>query len=67
VTLRLSLLRCSDVCCGSMLLKKGSRLLANSPRDVHEDARDAARALMGTPEFDKSRDSAKKSRCALLT
>jgi hypothetical protein len=45
----------------------GSRLLANSPRDVHEDARDAARALMGTPEFDKSRDSAKKSRCALLT
>ena len=25
------------------------------PRDVHEDARDATRALMGTPEFVKSR------------
>ena len=25
-------------------------------RDVHEDARDAARAWMGKPEFDKSRD-----------
>ena len=30
------------------------------PRDVHEDARDYARALMGTPEFDKSRDERKK-------
>jgi Transposase DDE domain len=30
------------------------------PRDVHEDARDQARALMGTPEFDKSRDERKK-------
>jgi transposase len=29
-------------------------------RDVHEDARDVARALMGTPEFDKSRDERKK-------
>jgi hypothetical protein len=29
-------------------------------RDVHEDARDAARTLMGTPEFDKSRDERKK-------
>jgi hypothetical protein len=29
-------------------------------RDVHEDARDHARALMGTPEFDKSRDERKK-------
>ena len=29
------------------------------PRDVHEDARDYARALMGTPEFDKSRDERK--------
>jgi transposase len=26
------------------------------PRDVHEDARDATRALMGTPEFAKSRN-----------
>ena len=30
------------------------------PRDVNEDARDHARALMGTPEFDKSRDERKK-------
>jgi transposase len=29
-------------------------------RDLHEDARDRARALMGTPEFDKSRDERKK-------
>jgi transposase len=29
-------------------------------RDVHEDARDHARTLMGTPEFDKSRDERKK-------
>ncbi len=30
------------------------------PRDINEDARDHARALMGTPEFDKSRDERKK-------
>jgi transposase len=30
------------------------------PRDVHEDARDQARALMGTPSFVKSRDERKK-------
>src|SRR5262245_66248662 len=30
------------------------------PRDVHENARDYARALMRTPEFDKSRDERKK-------
>jgi hypothetical protein len=29
-------------------------------RDINEDARDHARALMGTPEFDKSRDERKK-------
>jgi transposase len=29
-------------------------------RDIHEDARDHARALVGTPEFDKSRDERKK-------
>src|ERR1700674_1258726 len=29
-------------------------------RDLHEDARDHARALMGTPEFDKSREERKK-------
>jgi hypothetical protein len=30
------------------------------PRDVHEDARDATRALMGTPEFAKFRNERKK-------
>ena len=30
------------------------------PRDVNEDARDHARALMNTPEFEKSRDERKK-------
>jgi hypothetical protein len=30
------------------------------PRDVYEDARDQARTLMGTPEFDKSRDQRKR-------
>jgi len=30
------------------------------PRDLNESARDHARALMGTPEFDKSRDERKK-------
>ena len=29
-------------------------------RDLNEDARDHARALMGTPEFDQSRDERKK-------
>ena len=30
------------------------------PRATAEDARDLARALMGTPEFDRSRDERKK-------
>jgi Transposase DDE domain len=30
------------------------------PRDLHEDARDHVRTLMGTPEFDRSRDERKK-------
>jgi len=30
------------------------------PRDLNEEVRDHARALMGTPEFDKSRDERKK-------
>ena len=32
------------------------------PRDVHEDARDVARSLAGTPAFARSR---RKSRCCL--
>ena len=30
------------------------------PRDVNEEARDVARALMGTPEFETSRDERKR-------
>jgi len=42
-----------------------SKCCPNTPqrivsRDVNEAARDHARALMGTPEFDKSRDRRKK-------
>ena len=40
-------------CCPKMLFRKVTR-------DVNEDARDLARALMDTPEFDKSRDERKK-------
>ncbi len=40
-------------CCPNMLFRKVTR-------DVNEDARDLARALMNTPEFDKSRDGRKK-------
>jgi hypothetical protein len=40
-------------------------MLSNQPsrkvtRDLHEGSRDHARALMATPEFDKSRDEHKK-------
>jgi transposase len=49
--------------CAGCLLKP--RCCPNTPsrkvtRDLHEDARDHARAQMGTPEFDKSRDERKK-------
>ena len=40
-------------CCPRMPFRKVTR-------DINEDARDHARALMGTPEFDKSRDERKK-------
>jgi len=40
-------------CCPKMPWRK-------VPRDVHEEARDCARALMGTPEFEKSRDERKR-------
>ena len=40
-------------CCPNLPLRK-------VPRDVHEDARDQARALMGTPEYERSRDERKK-------
>ena len=40
-------------CCPRMLFRKVTR-------DINEDARDLARAMMGTPEFDRSRDQRKK-------
>jgi len=40
-------------CCPKMSFRK-------IPRDINEDARDFARALVGTPEFDRSRDERKK-------
>ena len=40
-------------CCPRMLFRKVTR-------DINEDARDLARALMGTPAFDRSRDERKK-------
>jgi transposase len=40
-------------CCPNMPWRK-------VPRDVNEEARDVARALMGTPEFERSRDERKK-------
>jgi transposase len=40
-------------CCPNMLSRKVTR-------DINEDARDLARALIGTPEFDRSRDERKK-------
>ena len=45
--------RLKPQCCPNMLFRKVTR-------DINEDARDLARALMGTPEFDRSRDERKK-------
>ena len=55
--------RASKLDCRACPLKP--RCCPNTPsrkvtRDLHEDARDHARALMGTPQFDKSRDERKK-------
>lgn len=60
---RTILYRASKLDCGPCLLK--SKCCPNVParkvpRDVHEEARDHARALMGTPEFEKSRDERKR-------
>jgi hypothetical protein len=51
--------RASTRDCGSCHLKPNctpNMTFRKIPRDVHEDARDTARAWMGTPEFYKSRD-----------
>ena len=49
--------------CGSCQLKPKCTpnvTFRKIPRDVHEDARDATRALMDTPEFARSRNERKK-------
>jgi transposase len=61
---RTILYRASTRDCGSCSIKSKctpNMTFRKIPRDVHEDARDHARALMGTPEFDKSRDERKKA------
>jgi transposase len=60
---RTILYRASKLDCGPCPLK--STCCPNVPerkvpRDVHEEARDHARALMGTPEFEKSRNERKR-------
>ena len=60
---RTILYRASTRDCGSCPIKPQCTPNMTSrkiPRDVHEDARDQARALMGTPDFAKSRDERKK-------
>ena len=60
---RTILYRASTRDCSSCLLKPECTpnvTFRKIPRDVHEDARDATRALMGTPEFVKSRNERKK-------
>jgi Transposase DDE domain len=55
---RTILYRASSRDCGSCPIKPQctpNMTFRKIPRDVHEDARDQARALMGTPEFAKSR------------
>jgi hypothetical protein len=60
---RTILYRASTRDCGSCSIKPQctpNMTFRKIPRDVHEDARDQARTLMGTPEFDKSRDQRKR-------
>jgi transposase len=55
--------RASTRDCGPCPLKRKctpNMTFRKIPRDVHEDARDATRALMGTLEFAKSRNERKK-------
>ena len=55
--------RASTRDCGPCPLKRKctpNMTFRKIPRDVHEDARDTTRALMGTPEFAKSRNERKK-------
>ena len=60
---RTVLYRASTRDCGPCQLKPKctpNMTFRKIPRDVHEDARDVARELMGTSEFDKSRDERKR-------
>jgi transposase len=60
---RTILYRASSRDCGSCPIKPQctpNMTFGKIPRDVHEDARDQARSLMGTPEFAKSRDQRKR-------
>jgi transposase len=60
---RTILYRASTRDCGSCPIKSKctpNMTFRKIPRDVHEDARDHARSLMRTPEFDQSRDERKK-------
>ena len=60
---RTILYRASTRDCGSCQLKPKctpNMTFRKVPRDVHEDARDVARELMGTSEFDKSRGERKR-------
>ena len=60
---RTILYRASTRDCGSCPIKSKctpNMAFRKIPRDVHEDARDHARSLMRTPEFDQSRDERKK-------
>ena len=60
---RTILYRASTRDCGSCPIKSKctpNMAFRKIPRDVHEDARDHARSLMRTSEFDQSRDERKK-------
>jgi transposase len=60
---RTILYRASTRDCGSCQLKPKctpNMTFRKIPRDVHEDARDTARELMGTSEFGKSRNERKR-------
>jgi hypothetical protein len=50
----------SLLCTQNSASARGSQAARQVPRDVHEDARDMARRLMGTKRFLKSRDERRR-------
>ena len=46
--------------CSAWTAKANKRTWRKVPRDVNEEARDLARALMKTPEYERSRDERKR-------